>query len=231
VRKGPPSHASGPRGPSPVRAGASFLVHDLKSLACRLSSLCQNLPLHYEEPLFRQSALDLLNDTVQHLCQLAGDVRNHEDRILVKLRTDLNQIVSDAIADARPDLAARIRTVESYQDLPTIWGDAYLLRRAFACAIENALEAMRGKRGILTVRTYRRSAGPVVEIADTGAGMEARFVRDGLFRPFITTKADGLGLGAYTMRQVAVLHGGRIRIRSAPEAGTRVIFHFPAEGR
>ena len=218
------------KGPAPSRAGASLLVHDLKSLACRLSSLCQNLHLHYEEPLFRQSALDLLNDTVGHLRRLAGDLREHEDRILVKLRTDLNQVVCDAVSDARPDLSPNVRTVEKYAPLPAIWGDAYLLRRAFACAIENAMEAMDGEAGTLSVRTYTRRNGIFVEIADTGTGMDPAFVRDALFCPFTSTKDDGLGLGAYTMRQVAMFHGGSVRIRSARGSGTKVSFQFPADG-
>jgi signal transduction histidine kinase len=218
------------KGPAPSRAGASLLVHDLKSLACRLSSLCQNLHQHYEEPLFRQSALDLLHDTVHHLQRLAGDLREHEDRILVKLRTDLNQVVSDAVSDARPDLSPNVRTVEKYSPIPAIWGDAYLLRRAFACAIENAMEAMDGKPGTLSVRTAARRAGIFVEITDSGPGMDPAFVREALFRPFTTTKDDGLGLGAYTMRQVAMFHGGAVRVRSARGAGTRVTFQFPADG-
>jgi signal transduction histidine kinase len=218
------------RGPAPSRAGASLLVHDLKSLACRLASLCQNLDSHYEDPLFKDSTRDLLNDTVLHLRRLAGDLRTHEDRILVKLRTDLNRVASDAISDARPDLESHIRTVEEYAPLPLIWGDAYLLRRAFACAIENAVEAMAGKAGILSVRTFDRRKGPVVEIGDTGPGMDRDFLRHQLFEPFTSTKEEGLGLGTYTMRQVAMLHGGTVRIRSIRGSGTRVSFHFPAEG-
>lgn len=222
----PPGGSRG-RGPAPSRAAASLLAHDLKSLAGRLSALTQNLHAHYEDPLFKQSALDLLDDTVHHLTRLAGDLRDHEDHLLVKLRTDLNEVVRDALSDARPDLASHIRTEERFSPVPAIWADAYLLRRAFACAIENALEAMNGKPGVLSVRTLARPRGLVVEIGDSGSGMDDRFIRDSLFRPFTSTKEDGLGLGAYTMRQVAMLHGGTVRVRSARGTGTLVAFRFP----
>lgn len=211
-----------------------MLVHDLKSLAGRLSNLCQNLNSHYQDPLFKQSAMELLDDTVQHLRRLAVDLREHEGRVLVKLRTDLNRVLSEALADARADLAKPVKVVESYSELPDIWGDGYLLRRAFACAIENALEAMDGRGGMLVLRTTRRRRAAEifyqVEISDTGPGMDSEFRRNWLFRPFATTKDNGRGLGAYTMKQVAMIHGGTVRIRSARGSGTRVSFCFPADG-
>jgi len=233
LKPAPTRSASRNRGPAPTRAGASLLVHDLKSLACRLSNLCQNLNSHYEDPLFKQSAVELLDDTVRHLHELAVDLREHEDRVLVKLRTDLNRVLTLALSDARPDLAPKIQVVESYAPLRPIWGDSYLLRRAFACAIENALEAMNGEPGTLTLRTVQRRRGnrgqSLVEIADTGPGMDREFSRRWLFRPFASTKEDGLGLGVYTMRQVALIHGGTVQIRSGNGRGTLVSFRFPGE--
>jgi signal transduction histidine kinase len=112
-----------------------------------------------------------------------------------------------------------------------VWGDSFLLRRAFACAIENALEAM-GSRGTLWLATTRSRRGGhervTVEIGDTGPGMSEVFLRERLSRPFASTKEDGLGLGMYTFRQVAHLHGGSARILTTEGVGTRVRFHFPA---
>ena len=68
-----------------------------------------------------------------------------------------------------------------------------------------------------------------VEVADTGPGMTDEFLRNGLNEPFASTKEDGMGLGVYTFRQVAALHGGSVRILSRAGEGTRVRFHFPAD--
>ena len=232
MRKGRLPRSESLKGPEPVQAGANLLVHDLKNLAGRLAALCQNLQDRYQDPLFKRSALDVLDGTVLHLRRLARDLREHEDRFLVKLRVDLNAVVGSALEDVRPDLLRKVELHEDYRELPRIWGDAYLLRRAFACAIENALEALEG-RGGLRIRTapYRRSTrrSILVEIADTGPGMSREFLQEAIFQPFVTTKEEGLGLGVYTMRQVAVLHGGTLRILSRPGDGTRVRFHFPVE--
>ena len=86
-------------------------------------------------------------------------------------------------------------------------------------------------RGTLLIRTalfHRgRRSHPLVEIADNGPGMDEGFLRQCLCKPFCSTKEDGLGLGVYTMRQVAALHSGTVRIQSARGVGTRVRFHFP----
>jgi signal transduction histidine kinase len=205
-------------------------VHDIKNLAGRLALLCQNLHERSEDPLFVRTALGVLDDTVSHLKRLAADVRDRDGRVMVRLRVEVNPILEGAVVDTRPDLAGDVRLVERYGKLPVMYGDEFLLRRAFACAIENALEAMRG-RGTLSVRTaaWRRSGrrGIRVEIADTGPGMSPEFVRERLFRPFQSTKEDGLGLGLHSMAQVAQIHGGSVRILTREGEGTRVRFCFP----
>jgi signal transduction histidine kinase len=209
-----------------------LLVHDLKNLAGRLALLCQNLSAHFDDPLFRDSALDLLDDTALHLRGLAGELRERDGRLVVKLRVNLDRLLQDAVAERHPDLPRKVTLAESYGGLPPIWGDAFLLRSAFACAIENSLEAMEGE-GTLSIRTRvetrRGKRRLLAEIADTGRGMSDEWMRQCLAKPFHSTKEDGLGLGMYTIRQVAAIHDATVRIGSAPGVGTRVRFSFPAE--
>lgn len=219
-----------PRRPAPAEAGANLLVHDIKNLAGRLGLLSQNLGSNYDDPMFKGTALDVLDDTVLHLRRLAQDLRDHDSRVVVKLKVDLNEVLHEAAHGARQGPTSALELLEYYRELPLVWGDSFLLRRAFACAIENAIEAMEG-RGTLWLATSRaRRSGQervTVEIGDTGPGMSEEFLRERLFRPFSSTKEDGLGLGVYTFRQVAVLHGGSVRILTTEGVGTRVRFHFP----
>ena len=59
--------------------------------------------------------------------------------------------------------------------------------------------------------------------------MSGEFLRKRYFQPFATTKDDGLGLGVYSIRQVAAFHGGSLRVRSERGSGTRVRIYLPAE--
>ncbi len=58
--------------------------------------------------------------------------------------------------------------------------------------------------------------------------MTPEFLRDRLFRPFETTKPEGVGLGLATANQIVRYHRGTIRILSQPGGGTIVRLSFPA---
>ena len=60
-----------------------------------------------------------------------------------------------------------------------------------------------------------------IEVVDKGAGMSASFVRDRLFRPFVSTKNGGFGIGAFEARQVIQAMGGKLDVISREGEGTR----------
>ena len=62
--------------------------------------------------------------------------------------------------------------------------------------------------------------------------MEAEFVRERLFRPFDSTKgAEGMGIGAYQIRETLRMSGGDVHVDSAPQQGTRLSMHLPLVDR
>ncbi len=66
-----------------------------------------------------------------------------------------------------------------------------------------------------------------VEVRDTGCGMSEAFVREQLFRPFQTTKASGMGIGAFETAQYVKETGGRVEAQSRPGEGTRIRLVLP----
>ena len=68
----------------------------------------------------------------------------------------------------------------------------------------------------------------VIEISDTGCGMDAEFVRHKLFRAFVTTKgAEGMGIGAFQAREYVRLLGGEVEVQSRPGQGTTFSINLP----
>ena len=59
--------------------------------------------------------------------------------------------------------------------------------------------------------------------------MSEAFVRERLFRPFQTTKRNGMGIGAFEAAQYTKDMGGRIEVDSRPGAGTRFRLMLPLE--
>jgi hypothetical protein len=66
-------------------------------------------------------------------------------------------------------------------------------------------------------------------VADDGPGMDEEFIAHSLFRPFKTTKENGLGIGLYQCRNIVEAHGGSIAVRSRPGKGATFQVFLPAD--
>jgi len=93
--------------------------------------------------------------------------------------------------------------------------------------VRNAQDAT-PRDGMVTVRTRAEGQRAIIDVADTGTGMDAKFIRERLFRPFDTTKGErGFGIGAYEAREFVRKCGGRVEVDSTPGRGTRFIIDLP----
>ena len=89
----------------------------------------------------------------------------------------------------------------------------------------NAEHAM-AEGGELILRTRQEDGSVVLDVIDTGAGMDAD-VRAKIFDPFYSTRAGGSGLGLPTARKVVEAHGGSIEVQSVPGKGSQFSLRFP----
>jgi FixJ family two-component response regulator/signal transduction histidine kinase len=114
--------------------------------------------------------------------------------------------------------------------LPKLVGDRVQLQQVLVNLLLNAFDAVvtvvRGARRV-AVRARASGTGVVVEVADSGPGMdEATLAR--VFEPFFTTKPRGMGLGLAISRTIVSSHGGTLTVRSAPGAGTTFRVALPS---
>jgi signal transduction histidine kinase len=80
--------------------------------------------------------------------------------------------------------------------------------------------------GVLTVSTISEPGSAQITVTDTGMGMDEE-TRDGIFTPFFTKKARGIGLGLAVTKRVVEAHGGTIAVRSMPAAGSSFTLTLP----
>jgi len=107
----------------------------------------------------------------------------------------------------------------------TLLGHYDPLRRAFANLLRNACEAMKGQ-GAIDVTVTGDGRGIAVTIADHGPGIPPD-LRQRVFEPYFTTKADGTGLGLALVRQTLEAHRGTIALTTTPGGGATFAIVFP----
>jgi PAS domain S-box-containing protein len=142
---------------------------------------------------------------------------------------DLNRILGDTLGMVEPQLKSNQVAVETtYGDeLPSIHGDAGKLQQVFVNLIFNARDAM-PQGGRLTVRTSRQNSRVLVEVSDTGVGIEPEDLGR-IYDPFFTTKSTGrgTGLGLAVTYGIVQEHNGSIQVHSRPGGGTTFRLDFP----
>jgi CheY-like chemotaxis protein len=111
-------------------------------------------------------------------------------------------------------------------DLPVILGSASELREALTNLVFNAVDAM-PEGGTLTLRTAAQGDTVLLEVTDTGIGMDEE-ARQRCLEPFFTTKGErGTGLGLAMVYGIVKRHGAGLDIQSAPGKGTTLRIAFP----
>ena len=144
---------------------------------------------------------------------------------------DLDALVHDAIAIAKPRMASRgaMSSIvhEKSQASPLLARvHASEIVSALVNLVVNAIDAM-PKGGRITVRTAAKDGGVFVEVADDGPGMPPE-VEQRVFEPFFTTKGqEGTGLGLAMVYACVQRHAGHVSLETAPGKGSRFTLWFP----
>jgi signal transduction histidine kinase/CheY-like chemotaxis protein len=110
-----------------------------------------------------------------------------------------------------------------------IEADAAQLQQVVMNLVINAAEAIE-EAGTVTVRTRGEGDRAILEVTDTGAGMDET-TRARIFDPFFSTKGPGRGLGLSAIQGIVRAHGGSITIASQPGRGTTFTLSFPVTNR
>ncbi|MCA1635954.1 MAG: HAMP domain-containing protein [Acidobacteria bacterium] len=213
---------------------SAMLTHDLKNAITGLSMLVSNMEKRFDRDEFRADAVASLRDATEKL-----------SRIVSRLSEPMRSLSGEYRLDARPtDLVHIIRRVLAAQAEPSmpLYEIEARLPATLVATVEpgrienvienlviNALEAMGAAGGRLTVEAGAEDGRHVfVSVADTGIGMSEEFLQTRLFRPFMTTKTRGVGLGLFTCREIIETHGGRVEVESKLGAGTRFRIVLPS---
>jgi len=147
-----------------------------------------------------------------------------------RLPVQINQVIEDTLSLREYDL--RINNIQIHRSFPTglslLSGDPHQLQQVFLNILNNAVDAIleRSDRGDIWIRTAQESDHLLVEIVDSGLGVENPHR---VFDPFYTTKAvgKGTGLGLSICYGIISEHGGEILVNNLPPRGAAFTVVLP----
>ena len=224
---------------------ASGIAHDVNNALSPVSLYVESL-LETERNLSDRARgyLEIIQraveDVAQTIARLREFYRQREGQLAlapVQMNSMVQQVLELTRArwrDMPQSRGAVVRALaELAPDLPQIMGVEGEIREALTNLVFNAVDAM-PEGGTLTLRTRLVYADPhrpavVVEVTDTGAGMDED-TRRRCLEPFFTTKGErGTGLGLAMVFGMVQRHSAELAIDSTPGAGTtmRLVFAVP----
>jgi PAS domain S-box-containing protein len=224
---------------------ASGIAHDINNaispVALYTESLLQKEPdLSPRARSYLEVIARAIDDVAATVARLREFYRQREPQLNltpVRLQQVAEQVIELTRArwNAMPLERGIVITLQSeFNDaVPDIHGVESEIREALTNLIFNAVDAMPAG-GIITVRTTKTEGPPaarnpqsLIEITDTGIGMDEE-TRRRCLEPFFTTKGErGTGLGLAMVYGMVRRHGGEIEILSQPGHGTTVRIAFP----
>jgi putative PEP-CTERM system histidine kinase len=208
---------------------SAFFVHDLKNTTSKLNLMLKNLPVHFNDPEFRADALRGISKTVAHINHLIGRLSLLRHELQIKpVESDLNEVVVKALAGWEE--AAGVSLVKDLRPLPKILLDQEQMLKVVTNLVLNARDAV-SPAGEIRIETAQSNGWVILTVSDNGCGMAPEFLSRSLFRPFQTTKKNGLGIGLFQSKMIVEAHRGKVQVESQPGKGTtfRIILPLPKQ--
>jgi putative PEP-CTERM system histidine kinase len=196
---------------------SAFIIHDLKNLVAQLSLVAKNAARHKHNPAFIDDAVGTIENAVNKMNKLMAQLQNADitgQNRRLDLAAELREVVAaKRVGSPVPSLRLEVEDI-------AVSAEPERLSAVIGHVIQNAQDATPADGSVEVI--LRESDGQaIVDIRDTGCGMDAEFVKTRLFRPFDSTKGlTGMGIGAYECREVILALGGQVVVDSVPGRGT-----------
>ena len=201
----------------------AFVMHDIKNLSSQLGLLARNAEKHADNPAFRSDMLVTLRNSADKLDALVTRLgRYGSGRADAVEAIDLEAVARKVTARFGPAHAIDLVGESG----ASVLGNHEALEQAVVHLVQNAIDASEeGSRVIVELRTADLRGE--ISVIDSGCGMSTEFLRQSLFRPFVSTKENGFGIGACEARELVRAMGGRLDAESREGLGSRFTISLP----
>jgi putative PEP-CTERM system histidine kinase len=201
----------------------AFVMHDIKNLASQLGLLARNAEIHADNPEFRADMLVTLRNAADKLNTLLARLSRYgasNGDTPAVLRADL--LAAQVVERFRAVHAVELVRGEECE----VIASSEPFEQALTHLVQNAIDASPNGAPVFVSVTTDAMTG-IIEVVDSGAGMSPEFVRSKLFKPFVSTKQGGFGIGAYEARELIRAISGRLDVESREGLGSRFVIRLP----
>ncbi len=201
----------------------AFVMHDIKNLASQFGLLAHNAELHADNPEFRADMLVTLRSSADKLNVLMARLSRYgagggEALCAFDIGAVVHSVVKHfggnpqvGISECRGGVAV---------------GNRETLEQALIHLVQNAVDASPPGSPVF-IGQSSDGMHALIEIVDSGHGMSPDFIRSRLFKPFVSSKQGGFGIGAFESRELIRAMHGRLDVESREGLGTRFVARLP----
>ncbi len=209
-----------------VNRTSAFMVHDLKTIIAQLSLLTKNAHKFKSNPDFIEDMIKTTEHTVDKMHHLLQQIRNPSLQQNLK-SVELRALLTKLTEHHQKGKPAPTFTTEEQR--ANVLADEEQLFTVIGHIIQNAQDAT-PKDGEVTISLKKSKGVAYIFVQDSGSGMSEEFMKNQLFKPFVSTKGlTGMGIGAYQSREYLKKLGGNIEVTSQESIGTCFTLHIPLE--
>ncbi len=204
------------------------IAHEIKNPLTPIMMLVNKVKRHKKS--LTDEDLDIIEKEIKRIDKIVREfLAFARPEKTEKTDVDVNEVLEEIITITMPKMdQSAIHLVKTLSpSLPVIKGHHDALKQVFLNLILNAMQAMDGWSGRLSIKSEAKDRCVSVSIADTGIGISRENLKR-IFDPFFTTKAEGTGMGLTLAHSIISDHSGKIDIDSSPGKGTTVKVEFPS---
>lgn len=205
---------------------SAYVMHDLKNLIAQLSLVVSNAARHKNNPQFMEDAIQTVENSVTKMNRMLAQLRSGgESSQQQNNKIELCQSLTEAVKTM--SAGSPVPRMDCQAAGIYIRADRDRFGAVIGHIIRNAQDATPAE-GLVIVRLFKQHDYAVIEVQDNGEGMEEAFLRDGLFKPFASTKGNsGMGIGAYETREFIRGLSGDVEVISRVNEGTTFRMRIP----
>lgn len=201
----------------------AFVMHDIKNLASQLSLLARNAEIHADKPAFRADMLVTLRNSSDKLNTLLARLSRYGSGSVERLEeVDATALLRQVVDQFRP--VHPIMLAECHDCVVRANRDS--LEQVLLHLVQNAVDASEANSPILLGITGD-GLNASIAVVDSGCGMSPEFIRAKLFKPFVSSKQGGFGIGAFEARELVRAMKGRLEVESREGLGSRFVVRLP----